>query len=748
MTFTTITIPEEPTTTDQTNNNQQETKGRCWCCWESDETPDNPLIRACLGCKDHDLQYCHQNCIDLHINNLPEPVVFNVVGNGNGSNSSSTSSSTSTVSTSPSTSTRRTRGNSRGDGLVVNDNDRSFTRMTIGAASVYHSKRLKFNGSIGGTSTNGSTSTSSTSTSPTKRHRITARLHRRGVLGTSPLTTTAPTSSNRHNRNTSSTTSPLYSPITFRRSRRFISSLFYNMRRGISNLNCISPTSSTASHTNATNHQNIIPTHLHGYRCTRCNDPYTISLARLPFSTFLQKCPETKKFLIILSIGFLLFSLHCVFLVFVKFPHMVKEAEEQQVQLQQQQLQQHGFLSNSGRGGRIGGGGGMGMGMGGSDHGYPGSNSKNVDSDIGGGGGSPRWSKFNNNQRLFSGTTSTGGVALVTVSVVSSSSASSSLSYVSTSTTTNTIIINQETILPVPLPTNSIPAAASTSTLLSNPTSIPIPLVYKSPVYSNRDRQYLRNKNNEMRYEPNKKQQYQQQQKPSYTSSSSTTVAKTTSLPPNPNNILEYDNIDDDIYDFDDDDDYLTTPQPPHRELYMILTMGTRHILTIKAVNVVVSTWVFSFVVTVLVGGWFVWMRSESWKVKMVVGKVVGGFGGFEEGGKRVDEEVRGAGGVGYGDDGIDDVQVVEVGGRFDCEYVDEVEEERECGRRGIGKWERRRLPVVLEVEEGCCCGSGDCGDHGRVNEDGDGGVEVEEEEEHEDFGEEGLFIGGGDEVV
>jgi hypothetical protein len=48
-------------------------KGKCWCCWEFSETPDDPLIRVCRGCKDPDLQYIHQDCINQYISNLPNP---------------------------------------------------------------------------------------------------------------------------------------------------------------------------------------------------------------------------------------------------------------------------------------------------------------------------------------------------------------------------------------------------------------------------------------------------------------------------------------------------------------------------------------------------------------------------------------------------------------------------------------------------------------------------------------------------
>ena len=49
-----------------------EGKGRCWCCWEEEETIDNPLIRVCHGCKDIDLQWIHQDCIDQYISLLPQ----------------------------------------------------------------------------------------------------------------------------------------------------------------------------------------------------------------------------------------------------------------------------------------------------------------------------------------------------------------------------------------------------------------------------------------------------------------------------------------------------------------------------------------------------------------------------------------------------------------------------------------------------------------------------------------------------
>ncbi|KAJ3185860.1 hypothetical protein HDU85_001229 [Gaertneriomyces sp. JEL0708] len=48
-------------------------KGRCWCCWEETESRSNPLIRVCWGCKDPDLQFVHQECIDKYITALPSP---------------------------------------------------------------------------------------------------------------------------------------------------------------------------------------------------------------------------------------------------------------------------------------------------------------------------------------------------------------------------------------------------------------------------------------------------------------------------------------------------------------------------------------------------------------------------------------------------------------------------------------------------------------------------------------------------
>lgn len=46
---------------------------KCWACWESSNSYRNPLIRVCLHCKDPDLQYIHQSCINSYISSLPLP---------------------------------------------------------------------------------------------------------------------------------------------------------------------------------------------------------------------------------------------------------------------------------------------------------------------------------------------------------------------------------------------------------------------------------------------------------------------------------------------------------------------------------------------------------------------------------------------------------------------------------------------------------------------------------------------------
>ncbi|KAI8899369.1 D-isomer specific 2-hydroxyacid dehydrogenase [Globomyces pollinis-pini] len=53
------------------NNNHIQYK--CWACWETFNSVRNPLIRVCQGCKDPELQYIHQDCINSYISSLPLP---------------------------------------------------------------------------------------------------------------------------------------------------------------------------------------------------------------------------------------------------------------------------------------------------------------------------------------------------------------------------------------------------------------------------------------------------------------------------------------------------------------------------------------------------------------------------------------------------------------------------------------------------------------------------------------------------
>ena len=46
---------------------------KCWACWESANSYRNPLVRVCRGCKDRELQYIHQECINSYISSLPVP---------------------------------------------------------------------------------------------------------------------------------------------------------------------------------------------------------------------------------------------------------------------------------------------------------------------------------------------------------------------------------------------------------------------------------------------------------------------------------------------------------------------------------------------------------------------------------------------------------------------------------------------------------------------------------------------------
>ncbi|KAJ1569396.1 hypothetical protein HK405_005547 [Cladochytrium tenue] len=66
---------------------------RCWCCWEpataASELGDllaypadttNIAVRACVGCKDPDLQLVHQACIDAYVNALDPPSLLTTAG--------------------------------------------------------------------------------------------------------------------------------------------------------------------------------------------------------------------------------------------------------------------------------------------------------------------------------------------------------------------------------------------------------------------------------------------------------------------------------------------------------------------------------------------------------------------------------------------------------------------------------------------------------------------------------------------
>jgi hypothetical protein len=49
------------------------TNVKCWACWENNTSSNNPLIRVCHHCKDPELQYIHQECINTYISSLPLP---------------------------------------------------------------------------------------------------------------------------------------------------------------------------------------------------------------------------------------------------------------------------------------------------------------------------------------------------------------------------------------------------------------------------------------------------------------------------------------------------------------------------------------------------------------------------------------------------------------------------------------------------------------------------------------------------
>lgn len=48
-------------------------KSRCWCCWDSSDKTSDRLVKVCGGCKDPDLQWIHQTCIDRFISMLSSP---------------------------------------------------------------------------------------------------------------------------------------------------------------------------------------------------------------------------------------------------------------------------------------------------------------------------------------------------------------------------------------------------------------------------------------------------------------------------------------------------------------------------------------------------------------------------------------------------------------------------------------------------------------------------------------------------
>jgi hypothetical protein len=56
-----------------TTSSSSSSSVKCWACWESTSSYRNPLIRVCRHCKDPDLQYIHQNCINSYISSLPLP---------------------------------------------------------------------------------------------------------------------------------------------------------------------------------------------------------------------------------------------------------------------------------------------------------------------------------------------------------------------------------------------------------------------------------------------------------------------------------------------------------------------------------------------------------------------------------------------------------------------------------------------------------------------------------------------------
>ena len=49
---------------------------RCWCCWEYNNEDSDPLIRACTGCLDEDLQMIHVSCLERYLNGLCDTVEY------------------------------------------------------------------------------------------------------------------------------------------------------------------------------------------------------------------------------------------------------------------------------------------------------------------------------------------------------------------------------------------------------------------------------------------------------------------------------------------------------------------------------------------------------------------------------------------------------------------------------------------------------------------------------------------------
>ncbi|KXS13578.1 hypothetical protein M427DRAFT_58399 [Gonapodya prolifera JEL478] len=59
-------------------------KGRCWACWETTDSLDNPRIRACISCKDPDLRWIHKICIEKYLSSMMSPLSEFHVGKNDG----------------------------------------------------------------------------------------------------------------------------------------------------------------------------------------------------------------------------------------------------------------------------------------------------------------------------------------------------------------------------------------------------------------------------------------------------------------------------------------------------------------------------------------------------------------------------------------------------------------------------------------------------------------------------------------